>query len=223
MVRCLRRQGMTLIEIVVVLAIVGTLIALLLPLLQACRESARRTQCVNHLKQIGIGFHMYSVVHSRVPGGNSGPWTGAILNDIGYADAASLVPAGNPSAASLLTAGRVEIGVFMCPSQPRIVFDDGQIASNVIANSRTQAMALAAFSDGLSTTILATDNKSSDGFLWPAGPTGDAGSLVGGIHRGSRPVLIGDGGVRLLQKSVSDEVRQALMTPAGGELNDNPY
>lgn len=72
--RVVRKTGFTLVELLVVIAIIGTLVGLLLPAIQAARESARRSQCVNNLKQMMVAEQMYHDTNGRYTMGRETHW-----------------------------------------------------------------------------------------------------------------------------------------------------
>jgi prepilin-type N-terminal cleavage/methylation domain-containing protein/prepilin-type processing-associated H-X9-DG protein len=125
----LRSRGFTLIELLVVIAIIAVLIALLLPAVQSAREAARRIQCVNNLKQIGLAFHNYESSNSVLPPGakwtSYGTWYHFILpyaeqtnfsNSFNFNGVANRSPHLSVSDLENTTVTFALIGMFQCPS-----------------------------------------------------------------------------------------------------------
>jgi prepilin-type N-terminal cleavage/methylation domain-containing protein/prepilin-type processing-associated H-X9-DG protein len=146
------RGGFTLIELLVVIAIIAVLIALLLPAVQSAREAARRAQCINNMKQIGLALHNYHTAMDKFPMACSknplwgagdtdgdwgyGRWTGwsaqALL--LGYMEQNPLYNAANfalgPGTGGQMlgsfpnsTVYNTVINSFLCPSDPNANFD----------------------------------------------------------------------------------------------------
>jgi prepilin-type N-terminal cleavage/methylation domain-containing protein/prepilin-type processing-associated H-X9-DG protein len=125
------RRAFTLIELLVVIAIIAVLIGLLLPAVQAAREAARRAQCVNHLKQIGLAMHNYHDANNCLPPGMKGCcWGTWLVYTLPYIEQQALFNAWNSAGnypggpdgthryagVTNITVSSTRISAYYCPS-----------------------------------------------------------------------------------------------------------
>jgi prepilin-type N-terminal cleavage/methylation domain-containing protein/prepilin-type processing-associated H-X9-DG protein len=127
-------RGFTLIELLVVISIIAALIALLLPAVQAAREAARRAQCVNNLKQIGLGVHNYISAHNCFPLGchrqfsyqHDYPYTssGSFVSLLSYMEQSQVFNALNSNinvfGAANTTVTATQLKYLLCPSDAKV-------------------------------------------------------------------------------------------------------
>lgn len=176
------RSGFTLVELLVVIAIIGVLIALLLPAVQQAREAARRMQCTNNLKQLGLGLHNHHDTYGQFPMGyefrsgftDGDPTWGWAAFLMPFIEQETIYDAIDPknqtvavavANASDLAVMKTPLGVYRCPSDTgpdlndqRKLAGEATAVSNYIGSNSSD---LAARNDGIP-----AGNYGADGIFW---------------------------------------------------------
>jgi prepilin-type processing-associated H-X9-DG protein len=211
------------------------LIALLLPAVQAAREAARRVQCVNNLKQIGLAMHNFNSSNDHFPpAAITGPegkpllsWRVAILPYIEQQELYNQFHLDEPwdSPHNMALLGR-RPRTYACPSSGDIGNDATLTTYQVLVGPGTmfedgKGTSIASIRDGTSNTLLVVE--SDDPIPWtqpedlhydPKAPLPPMGSK----HPGGFNALFADGSVKFLKKSIVEEVFRAWITRSGGEV-----
>lgn len=112
------RRGLTLLEIVVVIAIIGILLALAIPAIQYARETSRQVHCQSNLRQIMLGVQQYEGAHKTLPGGSSlsGSLFCAILPYIDQNDVFNQIDTSKPGMTRFKVVDAIQIPLYICPS-----------------------------------------------------------------------------------------------------------
>ena len=185
------RRGFTLVELLVVIAIIGILVALLLPAIQAARESSRRAKCQNNLKQIGLAVQNYHDIYTVLPvEGDDGPtaccapdpgnvlyynWTFHILP---FMEQKTVYDRGEANHATISTS---VVGTYYCPTRRNIQLYKGVAKSDYAANAGTTTTngvfvqsrlgwtRMTQIIDGTANTLLAAEARKHIRYIYETG------------------------------------------------------
>jgi len=214
------RKGFTLIELLVVIAIIAVLISLLLPAVQSAREAARRAQCVNNLKQIGLGMHNYESGNSCLPQGMRGCcWGSWLITVLPYVEQQQLFNAwnsmGNNSGAAgtfdgqlryagvcNITVTSARVNAFMCPSDPNNLLKTGigqtiggirfdVTSQNYVVNFGNITMQQGSVVNGTFQPVFVDPDQGNIQIPFSGAPFGDVGSPRPDIAAGAGQGAVG--------------------------------
>lgn len=190
-----RSAGFTLVELLVVIAIIGILISLLLPAVQAARETARRAQCANNLKQIGLALHSYCDTFKTLPPADRGQHS-PFLAILPFVEQSSLHALYDFSGEGLQTSSKIseqkkavirrEIPTYLCPSMylPREV-----PVTDCPGSDESGAPGSYAINTGSESTF-ATASKYNGAFTKP--PMKTSVGMISNLDGSSNTLMVGE-------------------------------
>jgi prepilin-type N-terminal cleavage/methylation domain-containing protein len=207
------RNGMTLVELLVTIAVIGSLVALLLPTVANIREAARRTACSNNLRQVSTAVLQYEFSHRRLPSNDRLAWTQQVAGqtDEEHASASFMAEASEGERERLLRHIPV---IYRCPSAVTKTVSDYP-GAHFGHNPLLLGGRLIQIPDGLSKTLLVGEIRPSLAAPWVLGPTASL-SQFGSDHAIGSHVALADGSVKVFPAVESAESLERLFTPDGG-------
>ena len=224
-----KRAGLSLVEILVVIAIVATLLAISLPAISSARQAARNTQCKNNLKQLMIGLHDHVALYSELPEDGMNNWGfGAFI--LPQLDQQRLFEKLTPKDIPLTSGFAVtddgvgaSLGVFRCPSATGGAAAGGYGRSTYKGNAELLGggFTLSDVIDGESMTVAVGEVLDDHAWAKPGAAsltdTPNNGFFASN-HSGGANFVLCDGSVRFISESVDTGTFQALGTPHGSDF-----
>lgn len=232
----MKRSALTLVELLIVIAIIGLLVAFLLPSVRSAREPARRNQCMNNLKQISIALQHYEENHGAFPPAYTTDAEGKPLHSwrtliLPYLEQRALYdsidltkPWDDPANAA---AFRKSLDIFQCPSSPQKLDNRTKYQAVVTPESCLrpgESRKLSDITDGAGHTFMVIEVDEEHAAPWMAPVDADEKVVLGlggpGStlpHPGGTLAAYADGRVSFINSDLAEPQRRALISIAGND------
>ena len=236
-----RRAGLSLLELGVVVVILGIIVLMLLPMSRRGGGASRRTMCKNNLKQIGLALHNYATVHDNTfppaytvdaDGNRLHSWRTLILP---YMEQRELyeridftLPWDHPKNKAVFETAQVTQS-FICPSAADMPDHHTTYVAVVGDNAMftgSTARSMKDITDGMSNTLTVAEVAASHSVPWMSPNDISAAELISSIaamptnHTGGLQMLVGDGSVRFVSAKIDKETLTAALTADAGDTVD---